>query len=164
MLTPALRKEVFESDTTILTRVKNSPPTLYGFESKAKNSLIADGCTIDGNVENCVIFRGVTIEKGAVLKDCVIMQNSVIHSGAKLECVITDKDVTVEADHKSVTYTLRDGPGGSLEIRHAGEELELTTKKPTTVKVKPRKALLAPPPQPPGREPLRRQRRSELES
>ena len=99
MLTPALRKEVFESDTTILTRVKNSPPTLYGFESKAKNSLIADGCTIDGNVENCVIFRGVTIEKGAVLKDCVIMQNSVIHSGAKLECVITDKDVTVEADH-----------------------------------------------------------------
>ena len=99
MLTPALRKEVFESDTTILTRVKNSPPTLYGFESKVKNSLIADGCTIDGTVENCVIFRGVTIEKGAVLKDCVIMQNSTIHAGAKLECVITDKDVTVEAEH-----------------------------------------------------------------
>ena len=49
MLTPALRKEVFESGTTILTRVKNSPPTLYGFESKVKNSLIADGCTIDGD-------------------------------------------------------------------------------------------------------------------
>lgn len=72
--------------------------------------------------------------------------------------------VTVEANHKTVTYTLRDGPGGSLEIRHAGEKLELTTKKPTTVKVKRRKALLPPPSQPPGREPLRRQRRSELES
>lgn len=72
--------------------------------------------------------------------------------------------VTVEANHTSVTYTLRDGPGGTLEIRHAGENLELSTEKPTTVKVKHRKALLAPPLQPPGREPLRRQRRSDLES
>lgn len=72
--------------------------------------------------------------------------------------------VTVEANHTSVTYTLRDGPGGTLEIRHAGENLELSTEKPTTVNVKHRKALLAPPLQPPGREPLRRQRRSDLES
>ncbi|MDG4668436.1 glycoside hydrolase family 65 protein [Mycobacterium sp. 236(2023)] len=72
--------------------------------------------------------------------------------------------VTVEADHKTVTYTLRDGPGGSLEIRHAGETLEISTKKPTTVKVKHRKALLDPPKQPPGREPLRRKRRSDLQS
>ncbi|MDA2894055.1 glycoside hydrolase family 65 protein [Mycolicibacterium sp. BiH015] len=71
--------------------------------------------------------------------------------------------VTVEANHTSVTYTLRDGPGGTLEIRHAGEKLELSTREPTTVKVKHRKALLAPPLQPPGREPLRRQRRSDLE-
>lgn len=99
MLTPAIRKEVFESQTPILTRVKNSAPTLYGFESKAKNSLIADGCVIDGTIENCVIFRGVRIEKGAVLKNCVIGQNSVIHSDAKLDCVITDKDVEIQADH-----------------------------------------------------------------
>jgi trehalose/maltose hydrolase-like predicted phosphorylase len=72
--------------------------------------------------------------------------------------------VTVEADHKTVTYTLRDGPGGTLELRHAGETLEISTKKPTTVKIKRRKALLDPPKQPPGREPLRRQRRSDLET
>ncbi len=72
--------------------------------------------------------------------------------------------VTVEAGHTFVTYTLRDGPGGHLELRHAGETLRIDTARPTTVKVTPRKALLAPPPQPPGREPLRRQRRSELEA
>jgi trehalose/maltose hydrolase-like predicted phosphorylase len=67
--------------------------------------------------------------------------------------------LTVDATHTDVTYTLRDGPDGALEIRHAGEELELTTQSPTTVKVRPRKALLPAPPQPPGREPLRRRSR-----
>lgn len=67
-----------------------------------------------------------------------------------------DFRVTVDANHNEVTYTLRDGPGGELAIRHAGEELVLTTEEPTTVKVHKREPLLAPPPQPPGREPLRR--------
>jgi alpha,alpha-trehalose phosphorylase len=66
--------------------------------------------------------------------------------------------LTVEANHSEVTYTVRDGPDRELTIRHAGEELELSTRSPTTVKVKPRKALLPTPPQPPGREPLRRRR------
>ena len=64
--------------------------------------------------------------------------------------------VTVDAQHEDVTYTLRDGPGGNLTIRHAGEEVELSTEKPTTIAVRRRKPLLPPPPQPPGREPLHR--------
>ncbi|MCP2623427.1 glycoside hydrolase family 65 protein [Mycolicibacterium smegmatis] len=64
--------------------------------------------------------------------------------------------VTVHADHANVTYTLRDGPDGTLAIRHAGEELVLSTSEPTTVAVRPRHPLLPAPPQPPGREPLRR--------
>jgi alpha,alpha-trehalose phosphorylase len=67
-----------------------------------------------------------------------------------------DFRVTVDANHRDVTYTLRDGPGGTLIIHHAGEELELSAKEPPTVAVKPRKALLPPPSQPPGREPIRR--------
>lgn len=104
ILKPEIRKEVFESETPILTRVKNSSPTSYGFDSKVKNTLIADGCEINGTLENCVIFRGVKIEKGAVLKNCVIMQNSTIQSGANLDCVITDKDVTILADHTMGGY------------------------------------------------------------
>jgi alpha,alpha-trehalose phosphorylase len=64
--------------------------------------------------------------------------------------------VTVDANHSDVTYTLRDGPGTELTIRHAGEDIELNTDSPTTIEVRPRKPLLPPPPQPPGREPLHR--------
>ncbi|MEB3983044.1 glycoside hydrolase family 65 protein [Mycobacterium sp. 663a-19] len=67
-----------------------------------------------------------------------------------------DFRVTVDANHADVTYTLRDGPGGDLTIRHAGEELLLSTEKPTTIAVRRRKPLLPPPPQPPGREPVHR--------
>lgn len=64
--------------------------------------------------------------------------------------------VTVDAHHDAVTYTLRDGPDGSLTIRHDGDEVELSTHESTTVKVRPRHPLLPAPPQPPGREPVRR--------
>lgn len=67
-----------------------------------------------------------------------------------------DFRVTVEADHDEVTYRLRDGPRGVLTILHAGEPLELNTREPTRVAVRPKVPLLAPPRQPPGREPLRR--------
>jgi alpha,alpha-trehalose phosphorylase len=67
--------------------------------------------------------------------------------------------LTVEARHSEVSYILRDGPEGKLTIRHAGETLELTTDAPTTVAVQPCRPMLPPPPQPPGREPIRRRRR-----
>ena len=64
--------------------------------------------------------------------------------------------LTVDASHDEVTYTVRDGPDGGLTIRHAGERLDLTADAPKTVAVQPRKPMLPPPEQPPGREPLRR--------
>jgi alpha,alpha-trehalose phosphorylase len=67
-----------------------------------------------------------------------------------------DFRLTVDANHTKVTYTLRDGPGSELTIRHAGEDLELNTESPTTIEVRTRKPLLPPPPQPPGREPVHR--------
>ncbi|MDV3127393.1 glycoside hydrolase family 65 protein [Mycobacterium sp. 21AC1] len=67
-----------------------------------------------------------------------------------------DFRLTVDANHADVTYTLRDGPDGSLTIRHAGADLALTTRAPTTVAVEPLQPLLPPPPQPAGRQPMRR--------
>jgi alpha,alpha-trehalose phosphorylase len=64
--------------------------------------------------------------------------------------------LTVDVDHSDVTYTLRDGPGSELTIRHAGEEIGLSTESPTTIAVRKRKPLLPPPPQPRGREPIHR--------
>ncbi|CAN5443677.1 glycoside hydrolase family 65 protein [soil metagenome] len=64
--------------------------------------------------------------------------------------------VTVDVDHDGATYTLRDGPHGELTIRHGGEDLTLTTEAPTTVPTRRVQPLLPAPPQPPGREPVRR--------
>lgn len=67
-----------------------------------------------------------------------------------------DFRLTVKANHRDVIYTLRDGPDGSLTIRHAGEDVVLSTAGPTTVAVRPRHPMLPAPPQPAGREPVRR--------
>ena len=64
--------------------------------------------------------------------------------------------MTVDAGHDEVTYTLRDGPDATLTIRHAGDDLDLSTKSPSTVAVRAPHRAVAPPPQPPGREPIRR--------
>ena len=59
--------------------------------------MAADGCVIEGEVENCVLFRGVKIAKGAKVKNCVLMQDTVVEEGANLEYMITDKNVTITA-------------------------------------------------------------------
>jgi trehalose/maltose hydrolase-like predicted phosphorylase len=62
----------------------------------------------------------------------------------------------VDVDHARVRYILRDGPDGTLAIRHGGQHLTLSTQSPTTVALRPREALLPPPPQPPGLQPISR--------
>ena len=57
---------------------------------------MADGCVIEGDVENCVLFRGVKIAKGAKIRNCVLMQDTVVKAGARLDYVVTDKNVTIE--------------------------------------------------------------------
>ena len=81
----------------IYTKVRDDNPTRYIVGSKAKNVLVADGCVIEGEVENCILFRGVKIAKGAKVKNCVLMQDTIVGEGANLEYVITDKNVTVSA-------------------------------------------------------------------
>ena len=79
----------------IYTKVRDDNPTRYIAGAKGKNSLVADGCVIEGIVENCILFRGVKIEKGAKVKNCVLMQDTIVECGANLEYVITDKNVKV---------------------------------------------------------------------
>jgi glucose-1-phosphate adenylyltransferase len=86
----------------IYTKIRDDNPTRYKNGSKAKNVLVADGCLIEGEVENSVLFRGVKIGKGAKVKNCVLMQDTIIEDGASVEYVITDKNVRVTAD-KSLT-------------------------------------------------------------
>ncbi len=89
-----------QENRPIYTKVKDSPPTKYSANAKVKNSFIADGCYIEGTVENCILFRGVKIGKGAVVKNCILMQDTCIGADAELDCVISDKNVYVKDRRK----------------------------------------------------------------
>lgn len=86
----------------VFTKVRNSPPTYYSETSDVKNSLIADGCIIDGTVENCILFRGVRVGKGAVVKNSILFQDTFVGDNVALNCVISDKNVVI---HEGVTLS-----------------------------------------------------------
>ena len=79
----------------VWTKIRDDNPTRYIKGAKVSNVMAADGCVIEGEVENSVLFRGVKVAKGAKVKNCVLMQDTVVGEGANLEYVITDKDVTI---------------------------------------------------------------------
>ena len=83
------------SDDKIFTKSKDRVPTRYLSHASMKNSIVADGCVIDGTVENSIIFRGVTISKDAEVKNCIIMQDGVISPKATLNCCILDKNCVI---------------------------------------------------------------------
>ena len=88
----------------VYTKIRDDNPTRYIKGAVAKNIMAADGCVIEGYVENSVLFKGVKVGKGAIVKNCVVMQDTVIEPGANIEYIITDKDVTVSS-YKEVKGT-----------------------------------------------------------
>ena len=91
-----VRDELFNPKRPIYTKVRDDSPSRYGLTSKVKNSIIAQGCVIDGEVENCVISKGVYVGEGAKLSNCIVMQDTKIGCNTNLNYVIIDKDVTIK--------------------------------------------------------------------
>lgn len=96
LLNPDVWSELFFQPGLIYTKIKDEPPTKYMKHAQVGNSLIANGCVIDGKVENSILFRGVKVHKGATLKNCIVMQNGEIHAGTSIVNAILDKEVVVE--------------------------------------------------------------------
>ena len=57
---------------------------------------MADGCVIEGVVENSILFRGVHVGRGTVVKNCILLQDTFVGSGVTLNCVVSDKNVVVK--------------------------------------------------------------------
>ena len=93
--------DLFKSNGRIYTKVKDEPSTKYTDTSCVTNSILANGSIIEGTVENSIIFRKVHVKKGAIVRNSVIMQGSVIGETANLNYVITDKNVTIK-DRKNL--------------------------------------------------------------
>ena len=97
MLDSQKRRLVFHvKNRPVYTKVRNSAPTRYTENAKVTNSIIADGCVIDGVVENSILFRGVKVGKGTVVKNCILMQDTYTGEDVYLNCVVSDKDVTIK--------------------------------------------------------------------
>ena len=94
MLNPAFRHQVFPADRPVRTKRHEEVSTYYGEHAVSRNSLIADNCIIEGEVENCIIFSGARIKPGAKLHNCIIMRGCEIGEGTQLDYVISDKYVT----------------------------------------------------------------------
>ncbi|MBQ6692717.1 MAG: glucose-1-phosphate adenylyltransferase subunit GlgD, partial [Clostridia bacterium] len=99
-----VREDLFNPEHPIYTKVKDEAPARYGIDASVKNSLVADGCLVEGTVENSILFRGVHVAKGAAVKNCILMQATEVQSGAELSYVALDKGVLVRQDRRLAGY------------------------------------------------------------
>ena len=97
-LDTAVRHELFREDRPIYTKVRDELPARYMEDAKVLNSMVADGCIINGTLDHSVLFRGVHVEKGATVKNCILMQDAYIEEGAYLENCILDKQAHIKKD------------------------------------------------------------------
>ena len=118
LLTDEARNGLFHvKNRPILTKVRNSAPTKYSEGASVNNSLIADGCVIEGTVENSILFRGVKVGKGTVVKNSILMQDTYTGSDVSLNCVVTDKNVMIRdgrtlSGHETMPFFI--GKNGSV--------------------------------------------------
>lgn len=95
LLDPQVRASLFRTDRPIRTKDQSNPSTRYTPDAKAVNSLIADGCVIEGTVINSILARGVHVAKGATVENCILMQHTDVQEGAVLKYAIADKNVRI---------------------------------------------------------------------
>ena len=117
LLKPENARKLFVPKRSIYTKVSDNAPVKYDLDSKVSNSLVADGCIIEGEVENSVLFRGVKVGKGAKVKNCILMQGTVVGDNAELNYLITDKNVSICENHiltSSPQYPMYVGKGASV--------------------------------------------------
>ena len=103
LLSQDVAKDLFHNDR-IFTKVKDEVSSKYGTQAKVRHSILADGCVIDGTVENSVVFRGVKVAKDAKVTNSIVMQGVNIGEGAVLDHVILDKGVVIRPSRMLVGY------------------------------------------------------------
>lgn len=96
LLDPTVHRRLFLPHRRIYTKVRDCAPALYGLHATVTDSLVADGAVVEGDVHHTVLFRDVRIGRNAHLDHCVVMQGGVVEDGARLYCVLCDKNTRME--------------------------------------------------------------------
>lgn len=99
-----VRSDLFNPKHPIYTKVKDEVPARYTAGASARNSLLADGCVIEGEVEDSVLFRGVRVQRGAKVKNCILMQAADIGPECELSYAVLDKGVIIRAGRRLAGY------------------------------------------------------------
>lgn len=99
-----VRRQLFDPERPVRTRDQSNPSTYYAPGSVCRNSLVADGCVIEGEVEDSILFRGVHVEKGARVKNCILMQGTVVGRSAETAYIIADKAVHIQSNHQLISH------------------------------------------------------------
>ena len=97
-----VRDDLFHYNHPVYTKVRDRVPSYYGEDCEIENCIVADGCMLEGEAENSVLFRQVTLCEDAEVENCIIMNDTVIGEGAELKYVILDKDVVVRPGAKLI--------------------------------------------------------------
>ncbi len=101
-LNDSYRNQMFRDDRPVWTKLRDEMPARYAPGVKVVNALVADGCIIEGTVENSILFRGAVIKPGATVRHSIVMQDVVISRGAEVEGCILDKQVTLRENVRLV--------------------------------------------------------------
>lgn len=100
LLQPEIRADLFNAKNPVRTRIRDDAPAFYSDDAVVTNSMITEGCRIEGKVENSILFRNVYVAPGAVVRNSIILQGGSIGAGAEIDCVIADKHVTLRENIK----------------------------------------------------------------
>lgn len=98
LLDPQIRQELFCPERPIIAKGADMSSAYVGPDGECTNSLVAEGCRIEGVVENSILFPGVVVEAGVVIRNCVLFKETVVRENARLSYIITDKNVEILPD------------------------------------------------------------------
>jgi glucose-1-phosphate adenylyltransferase len=98
IIDPNVPLDLYEDSWKIYSRNPIMPPQYQGENAQVENSVISEGCNIDGSIDFSVIFSGVTIETGATVNYSIIMPGAVVKSGATVEYSIVGENTVVESN------------------------------------------------------------------
>ena len=96
LLNPAVPFDVWDNSWKIYSRTRNLPPHYMGGDAVVENSMVGEGCTVEGFVDFSVLFQSVTVERGATVRDSIVMPGSVIKKGANVQYAIIGENCVVE--------------------------------------------------------------------
>lgn len=91
MLCSEKRHQIFPADRPVRTKTHEEVSTYFTEQAVCKNSLVADNCIIDGEIENCIVFSGCRIGANTKLKNCIVMRGVTVGENAELSYIVADK-------------------------------------------------------------------------